>query len=82
MARVRIDISARAETQRPRPLPFGLLQPPRGTGDPGQGSPLPPAFASIRLLIVTRPSCQPRSGNRTGRHTVLMGPLLPAVSFF
>jgi len=43
----------------PLPFPFGLLQPPRGTGDPRQDSPLPSA-ASIRSLIVTRPSCQQR----------------------
>ena len=64
-ARIRIETPLGAgRGQRPRPFPPGLLQPPRGMGDPRQHPPLP-LPASIRSLIVTRPSCQPRSGNWT-----------------
>jgi hypothetical protein len=50
--------------QRPRPFPPGLVQPPRGTGDPRQTR-RSRRVAAIRSLIVTRPACQPRSGNWT-----------------
>jgi hypothetical protein len=48
----------------PGPGAMRRAQPPRGTEDPRQHPPFPPA-ASIRSLIVTRPACQPRSGNWT-----------------
>ena len=64
-ARVQLEMpSARAETSAHVPFPLGLLQSPRGTGDPGQDPPLPP---TRRDPLADRhpPICAPRSGNWT-----------------
>jgi hypothetical protein len=64
--------------QRPRPFPFGLVQPPRGTGDTGQDSPLLPGrldpLADRHLPIV------PAAFRKLDAVAVLTGPLLPAPS--
>jgi hypothetical protein len=75
VSRVRIEIPPRG----PRPaltFPSGLLQPPRGTADPGQDPPLPPARLDP-LLIVTRPIV-PAAFRKLDAIASLMGPLSPA----
>src|SRR5207244_2341488 len=62
--------------QRPRPFPFGLLQPPRGTGDPGQDSPLP--LGCLDLLADRHPPILPAAFRKLDAVAVLTGPLLPA----
>ncbi|MGD0604912.1 MAG: hypothetical protein ABSA53_15080 [Streptosporangiaceae bacterium] len=80
VARARIEIpSARAETSRPRLFPFGLLQPPRGTGDPRQDSPVPPARPGP--LADRHPPFVPAAFRKLDAVAVLTGPLLPAPRF-
>jgi hypothetical protein len=50
--------------QRPRPFPFGLLQP-HAARETRVRTRRSRRAATIRSLIITRPACQPRSGNWT-----------------
>ena len=51
--------------QRPAALPFGLLQPPRGTGDPRQDSPHP--SARLDPLVDRHPPIVPAAFRKPGR---------------
>ncbi len=62
--------------QRPRPFPLGLLQPPRGTGNPGQDPPLPPA--RLDPLAARHPPIVPAAFRKLDAVAVLTGRLLPA----
>src|SRR6266581_8106822 len=61
--------------QRPRPFPFGLPQPPRGTGHPGQDPPLP--HGRLDPLADRHPPIVPATFRKLDAVAVLTGPLLP-----
>jgi hypothetical protein len=72
-----LDISqggyfARGDTARSS----GLVQPPRGTGDTGQDSPLPPG--RLDPLADRHPPIVPTAFRKLDAVAVLTGPLLPA----
>jgi hypothetical protein len=62
--------------QRPRPFPFGPLQPPHGKGDSRQDSPLPPA--RLDPLADRHPPIVPAAFRKLDALAVVTGPLLPA----
>ncbi len=66
--------------QRPPPFPSGPLQPPRGTGDPCQDSPLPPA--RLDPPADRHPPIVPAAFRKLDAVAVLAGPLLPAPQEF
>src|SRR5450631_1556593 len=61
--------------QRPRPFRSGLLQPPPGTGDPGQDPPLPPG--RLDPLADRHPPIVPAVFGKLDALAVLTGPSLP-----
>ena len=63
----------------PRPFPPGLLQPPRGPGDPGQHPPLPPG--RLDPLADRHPPGLPAAFRKLDAVAVLAARLLPAPDY-